>query len=158
MEAGETSKTAENVARWFQTAPAPQTSAHYCIDDDSVVQCVQIRDVAYAAPNANRNGIHLELAGYARQSKAEWLDAYGRAMLPLAARLIATVVLPKVRALQPSRPIPLAFVDAAGLKAGRRGITTHWEVTKAFNPGGHTDPGPGFPIAEFLAMVREAQA
>ena len=159
MEAPETEKTAVNVATWFATEPTPQTSAHACVDDGTVVSCVQLRDVAYAAPNANRNGIHVELAGYAKQTKADWLDAYGRSMLPLAACYLREIVLPKVEVLHPGRPIPVRYVDAAGLARGERGITTHWEVSKWSAAHGlpgdhtHTDPGPGFPIHEFIAMV-----
>jgi hypothetical protein len=49
--------------------------------------------------------------------------------------------------------IPVRFVDAAGLKAGKRGITTHVECSKAFG-GSHWDPGPGWPKALFMGMVR----
>jgi len=39
MEAPEKGETAENIASWFAGANAPQASAHYCIDANSVVQC-----------------------------------------------------------------------------------------------------------------------
>jgi N-acetyl-anhydromuramyl-L-alanine amidase AmpD len=157
MEAPEATKTALNVAQWFYREATPQTSAHYCIDAAEVIQCVQLRDVAYAAPNANRNGIHLELAGYAKQSAGDWHDPYSLNVLANAAELLATIILPKTH-------IPLQFVDAAGLAAGKHGITTHAEVSKWSAAHGlpgdhsHTDPGPNFPMAEFIEMVRERTA
>jgi hypothetical protein len=43
------------------------------------------------------------------------------------------------------------------LKEKEKGFTTHAEVTKAFNSGGHTDPGSGFPMDYFLSLVRKYQ-
>jgi N-acetyl-anhydromuramyl-L-alanine amidase AmpD len=147
MEAPEKGATAESVARYFESGSEGRpASAHYCIDSDSIVQCVQCKDVAFGAPSANRTGIHLEHAGYARQSREEWLDAYSLAMLQTSARLVARVLAPKFH-------IPLEFVDTAGLKAGRKGITTHREVSRAFSPGGHTDPGEHFPMDVYLQLV-----
>jgi hypothetical protein len=54
--------------------------------------------------------------------------------------------------------LPVNFVDAAGLRAGHAGVTTHAEVTKAFGKSTHTDPGKGFPMGRFLDMVRERGA
>ena len=76
MEAPEKPDTAENVARWFAGSTAPQASAHYCIDDDSIVQCVHDKDVAWHAPGANHNGLGFEHAGFAAQAPKDWQDAY----------------------------------------------------------------------------------
>lgn len=148
MEATESTKTAENVAAWFASAGAPKSSAHYCVDSDSTVQCVLERDVAWHAPGANHNGVGVELAGYARQTAAEWADPFSAAMLERAARLVAGVCR--------RHAVPVAFVDAAGLLRGESGITTHAEVSKAFKKSSHWDPGPGFPMAGFLERVRAA--
>src|SRR3982750_3889302 len=69
MESPEKPDTAESVANWFAGSTAPQASAHYCIDANSVVQCVQDGDVAWHAPGANHNGIGFEHAGRAAQTK-----------------------------------------------------------------------------------------
>jgi hypothetical protein len=157
MEAPEKGSTAEAVAQYFADgAGGRPASAHYCIDNNSIVQCVQTRDIAFAAPNANRNGIHLEHAGYARQTKAQWLDEFSLAMLKNSAWLCGRVLTPKYR-------IPVQFLNARDLKRARvdtdiKGFTTHAEVTKAFNSGGHTDPGKGFPVREYLTMVMQAVA
>jgi N-acetyl-anhydromuramyl-L-alanine amidase AmpD len=150
MEASEKGDTAESCARYFANMPASKkASAHYCVDNNSIVQCVQTNDVANAAPGSNHNGIHIELAGYARQTAAEWLDEYSRAMLQNAANLCGLVLCPKWN-------IPIVYVSAGGLKAGRRGFTTHAQVSEAFRRSSHWDPGPGFPMADFLKLVQKA--
>lgn len=149
MEAPESGTTAESVARYFQN-PSVKASAHYNIDNNSVVQCVADRDVAWAAPGGNHDGLQFEHAGYARQTTAEWLDAYGQAMLfkqsaPLFARKCHEYRIPPV------------FLRAPDLIAQKRGVTTHWEITRAFSKGqGHTDPGSGFPIQKFMVAIQKA--
>jgi hypothetical protein len=149
MEAPEASTTAERCAVYFATTDT-HASAHYCVDADSVVQCVPDHCVAYAAPGANHNGLQIELAGYARQSRAEWLDAFGARMLWLAAQLVAR----KHR----ERPnIPIRYLSAKELRAKRpTGITTHHEVSLAYKRSNHHDPGPGFPMDYFLEQVELA--
>ena len=44
----------------------------------------------------------------------------------------------------------MQFIDAEGLKAGKKGVTTHAEVSKAFKKSNHTDPGLGFPMDRIL--------
>lgn len=151
MEAPEKGTTAEAVANYFASLQRP-ASAHYCVDNDSIIQCVQLKDIAYGAANANRNGIHIELAGYAKQTEAEWQDPYSKAMLLKAADLAAS--------LCKQFGIPVVFRKASDLVTGRtntsiRGFTTHAEVNKAFG-GSHWDPGPSFPVEWFLGAVRKA--
>jgi peptidoglycan hydrolase-like protein with peptidoglycan-binding domain len=150
MESAEKPYTAENVAAWFAGAAAPMASAHFCIDSDSIVQCVPLKDVAFAAPGANAEGVHIEMAGYARQTEAEWLDDFGLAMLSRVALVMAS--------LSELYNIPLEYVDVDGLKARQRGVTTHWDVSKAFKKSDHQDPGKGFPMARVLSMAMAARA
>src|SRR6185295_17141877 len=90
MEFPEKDDTAETCAKMFQDPrdehgkPRP-ASAHLCIDNNSIIQSVLDNNVPAAAPGANHDGIHLELAGRAKQTEAEWLDAYGVLLLNNAA-------------------------------------------------------------------------
>lgn len=152
MESPEKGTTAEDVARFFQNIPNDPkkwASAHMNFDNNSRVRCVHDKDVAYGAPGVNHNGIHAEHAGYARQSRFEWLDVYSLAMLQLSAQTCAAYCL--------AYNLPIRFAVAADLAAGgprMRGITTHWEVTKSkIKPGDHTDPGAGFPMDLYLQYV-----
>lgn len=151
MQAAELMKTAENVAAWFagksrnkegKFVPAPKASAHYCVDADSVVCCVPSDRIAWHAPGANKEGIGIELAGYARQSRRDWLDDYGMLMLVRAGSLIA--------ALSQKHDIPLLSLGEQGVAAGLHGIATHAIISKVFQKSTHTDPGPSFPMDRLL--------
>jgi N-acetyl-anhydromuramyl-L-alanine amidase AmpD len=139
--------SAEALAAWVSGPNAPRASWHYCVDSDSIVQNVRDEDVAWHAPGANRNGIGIEHAGYARQSEAEWFDDFSKATLLRSAKLVAH--------LCRKHGIPIQYVDQNGLKQGQRGITTHHAVTLAFRQSTHTDPGRGFPMDWFLDRVRD---
>jgi N-acetyl-anhydromuramyl-L-alanine amidase AmpD len=145
MEIAERPDAAWACARWFSRLDA-EVSAHYCVDAAAVVQCVDERDVAWHARGGNQNSIGIELAGYARQTAAEWDDPYSSAVLELAATVTAEVCA--------RHRIPVRWRLAADLVQGRRGITGHGEVSRAFGRSDHWDPGPGFPVAGFLALVR----
>lgn len=144
MEAPEGAATAEQIAAYF-AKPSTRASAHVCADSDSLVRCVADQDTAWAAPGANANGLQLELAGYAKQTAAEWADAYSTAMLELAAQQCAEWVR--------KYGIPVRHLTVAELKAGRMGFVAHDDVSKAFGKSTHWDPGPNFPWGPFLARV-----
>ena len=146
MEMDEKGETAEHCAQWFRN-PAAKVSAHYCVDADSIVQCVRDQDVGWHAPGANHDGIGIEHAGRAKQTGREWGDAYSTAMLERSAGLVAK--------LCRKYAIPVTWLYAADLKAGKRGITTHDAVSKAFKRGSHWDPGTGFPVERYLKLVRD---
>lgn len=150
MEAAEASTTAENVAKWGAGPNAPMASWHYAIDDDSTILCVPEEHIAYCAPGLNERGIHIEHAGYARQTIEEWSDSFSRRMLMRSAKLVANICR--------RHKIPIVFVDAAGLMCGERGITTHYQVSLGPGKGrtSHTDPGKGFPMSAYLDMVKGA--
>jgi N-acetyl-anhydromuramyl-L-alanine amidase AmpD len=146
MESPEKPDTAESVANWFAGATAPQASAHYCIDSNSVVQCVHDTDVAWHAPGANHNGLGFEHAGRAAQSSHDWRDEYSQAMLEISAELVAQKCA--------EHHIPVVWLQPADLRAGRRGITGHVQVSDAFHRSDHRDPGTSFPIEEYLERVK----
>lgn len=136
MEAPELDKTAENVAQYFATTPTV-ASAHICVDNNSIVQCVRDSHVAYAAPGCNHDGIQVELAGYAKQTKAEWRDKYSIAMLAIASDAVAQYCLKYI--------IPAVHLTDQQLKDGARGIVGHDQVSRVYKKSTHTDPGPRFP-------------
>lgn len=141
MEAPGKPDTAEKVAKYFKTTDR-EASAHVCIDSDSVVQCVLDNNVAWAAPGANRTGVHLELAGYAKTTPEEWKSAYNGLLLNNAADVVAQYCL--------KYDIPVKRLTNKQLEAGDvKGIIGHDQVTAVFRKGTHTDPGKNFPW-EFL--------
>jgi N-acetyl-anhydromuramyl-L-alanine amidase AmpD len=146
IESDEKGDSAEACARYFATTDR-EVSAHYCVDVDSVVQCVRETDVAWCAPGANHDGIHLEHAGRARQTASDWDDAYSAAMLRVSAKLAADICL--------RHALPARWLTPAEVRAGQKGITSHAAVTFAYpeRHGTHWDPGPGFPIERYVALV-----
>jgi N-acetyl-anhydromuramyl-L-alanine amidase AmpD len=148
MEIRERQDAAEICARWF-ASPVSRVSAHYCVDADSVLQSVREDDIAWHARGGNTSSIGVELAGFARQTTADWQDAFSTAVLGRASALVADVC--------HRRRIPVRWLDADDLVAGRRGITGHADVSRAFRKSDHWDPGPGFPVERFLALVRAAR-
>ena len=145
MESAEREEAAVRCARWFQN-PRSQVSAHYCVDPETVIQCVRDENVAWHAPGANHDGVGIELAGHAAQSRREWADVYSSAMLARAAALSAE--------LCRRHAIPAQWLWPPDLRAGKRGLTTHAYVSEAFHRSTHTDPGPSFPVERFLGLVR----
>lgn len=149
MEAVEGPQTAENVAKYFQHPDTP-SSAHICVDNNSIVQCVYDEDIAYAAPGANNDGIQIELAGYGKQTTDEWMDEYSVAMLGLAADAAAQYCL--------KFQIPPVHLTDNDLANGKKGIVGHVQVSDVYRKSTHTDPGLGFPWNYFIALVGLAYA
>jgi N-acetyl-anhydromuramyl-L-alanine amidase AmpD len=147
MESQEKPGTASRVADWFASPNAPRASAHYCVDDQEVIRCVRDEDIAWCAPGANANGIHIEHAGRASQTPEQWSDGFSMAVLERSIRLAA--------ALCRKWEIPPLIVTARGLLQAEHGITTHHAVTLAFRKSTHTDPGDHFPLVWYVDRVRE---
>lgn len=148
MEAHELSNTAETTAAYFaDPSDGRSVSAHKSCDNNSVVQCVDDDDVAWTVGNrpGNYRGLNYELAGFASQTRAQWLDSYGVAMFD--------VVAPLIRADCTRWGIPMRRCTIDDLLNRRKGITSHNDLRVAFGGTTHTDPGPNFPWDYFLAVL-----
>lgn len=134
--------TAESIARYFSGGNAGG-STHLVVDDNDCYRCLTNDQVPWGAKGANFSGFHIEQCGYARWSFAVWklhIKTLRRAAYKTALHC-------------KKFGLPIRFVDAAGLKAGKKGITTHRQCSLAFG-GSHWDPGPGWPKTLFMGMVR----
>ena len=147
MEIAERPGAAMICARWFATSVS-NVSAHYCVDAQTVIQCVREQDVAWHARGGNTHSIGVELAGFARQTAHDWEDTYSTGVLGRASALVADVCR--------RRRIPTRWLSADDLLAGRRGLTGHAQVSEAYRKSDHWDPGPAFPVERFLGLVRAA--
>lgn len=139
---------ARSVANYFKTVSRP-ASAHYVVDPGEVVQCVRENTVAYHAP-PNTGSIGIELCDPQKGASSRWDDAGHEAMLKLAADL--------VRDVAKRWGVPLRRLTVADLKAGRKGICGHVDVSNAFGQTDHSDPGTGFPWARFMQLVTGGDA
>lgn len=146
MEAPEDVDTAENIAAYF-CRPGLLASAHYCIDDNSIVQGVKLSDTAWACPGFNASGVQLEHAGYAAQTAAQWGDDYSVRMLHRSARLAAQVAT--------DYGIPVRRLSLQQIRNRTiPGFLGHGDATRAGVGGNtHSDPGSHFPWARYLDLV-----
>ena len=147
MEAGEDSQRAESTAAYFaDPSDGRSVSSHYCGDNDSVIQCVDLDDVAWTVGNrpGNYRGLNWEFSGFANQTRDQWLDPFGKAMLAQAA--------PLMRSDMARFHIPLHRCTVSELLAFKSGFTTHNDLRLAFGVTSHTDPGPNFPF-DYLFML-----
>lgn len=99
-----------------------------------------------AMSSGNRIGLHISIEGYAKWTNAEWL-AKGRDGLEGVANDIA--------AWSKAYDIPLVKLTPAEVKAGKKGVCTHADISKAFGESNHTDPGSGFPLELVLSRAKE---
>lgn len=138
---------ARSVANYFKSAVTRPSSAHYVVDPAEIVQCVGDSTVAYHAP-PNTNSIGVELSDMQAGAITRWQDANHKAMLALAAPLVARLCL--------AYDVPITRLSVADLKAKKHGICGHVDVSNAFHETTHTDPGNGFPWDAFMKQVKEA--
>jgi hypothetical protein len=189
MEAADKPTTAEGVSAWFAKPNPPQgqprdkvkncpaASAHACVDTDSIVACVMPKDIAWACSASNWCSYNVELAGFAHQSRAEWLSEPNRAMLGLAAGHLAlaatffgipVVLLDEEQVAECLRDSAIRQGKHAGTVSGNPGgMTTHamcnaawrkWSLYGLPKPDpklnlSHWDPGPNFPLDVLLGLM-----
>ena len=138
--------TARSVAQFF--AGDAMASTQLVVDDEGCYRCLPDLVVPWGAPGVNESGLHIEHCGYASWTRAQWLEHEPELLLSAehAARWCWQY------------RIPLRWVGPRGLKLRRKGLTTHHDASLAFTPGGHTDPGPGFPKDRYLQLVKASYA
>ena len=137
------SDTARSAAAWFAN-PRSGGSAHLCVDDAECFRTLGNDAVPWGAPGANTRGVHIEIAGYAEWSRADWMRheralRRGAFKAALHARMFG---------------IPLRVLTPDQLKAGAKGFVTHAICTTAFGDS-HWDPGKRFPLSQFMSWVAE---
>ncbi len=143
-ECAVTDRSAEAVEGYFSMA-STGVSAHYSADPDSIDQSVPESAIAWAAGHhGNLYGIHIELAGYARETAIDWGSAPNQATLALVANLVADIAA--------RWDIPLAPLSAGALTQGASGVTTHAAISKCWRESGHTDPGVSFDLDAFIGL------
>lgn len=130
---------------------ASQVSYNVVNDDVDVIRCVSDTDAPWSAAGANYYALHICLAGsYAGWSRGKWLETDASdgknedLMLTKAAQMVAFWC--------QQYNIPPVWIGGQNVPPwGLDGICGH----KDFGTwgGGHTDPGPNFPVDEFIRRV-----
>lgn len=146
---------AEQLAQ-FLTRPGDRTTAsgsrygssyHAIIDLEQVIPAVVDDRVAYSAPGANTNGLHVVLPGRAGQTRQQWLSEPSLSRIDTLAKYVSDV--------RQQYGIPLERVTPAEMVAGTRGYCDHAAVRDAFGKTDHWDVGPNFPWDVFASKIRE---
>lgn len=142
-----------NVASWFANPWDKnhkkwiKASAHFVVDNVNVVNCVPILRRGYHCRGGNDNSIGIEIVGYAKQTREQWLDTYGIAELDNAATVAARLCV--------TYSLPVVSLNADAVNRGERGITTHRVITEAKKiAGGHVDPGQHFPLDVLIDKIK----
>lgn len=152
----------EVAARFRDKFRSPKASFHFAVDGSNagvkpgqkykgvtpIVRLLDDNNTAWAAPGANADGLHIECAGIAAQSKTNWADSYSLAVLDNA----ASVAVVWARKYQ----IPPKHLSIDEVLDGKtKGFIGHVDATNAFKiPGfNHTDPGVNFPWEYFIQLV-----
>src|SRR5262245_38671998 len=65
--------SAEGVATYFSN-PKTRASTQLAVDRDSCVRMLPDLVVPWGAAGANHDGLHVEICGFARWTRAEWLQ------------------------------------------------------------------------------------
>jgi len=148
-----------DIARYFRSEVA-KGSAHYVTDPVGACQVVHDHVIAWhAPPNAHSFGIEMcdtpgpvpgDRPGSALFKAAKrawrWRRPNQQALLHVTAQLTAE--------LCGAYDIPTTFLSPRMLRAGRHGITTHANVSKAFGQSTHWDPG-FWPRRRFMRLTRD---
>jgi hypothetical protein len=146
---------AEQLAQ-FLTRPGDRVTAsgsrygssyHAIIDLEQVIPAVVDARVAYSAPGANTNGLHVVLPGRAGQTRQQWLSEPSLSRIDTLGKYF--------RDLRQKYGIPLERVTPAEMVAGTRGYCDHAAVRDAFGKTDHWDVGPNFPWDVLASKIRE---
>lgn len=143
-----------STANYF-ASPSSGGSAHYVCDIGETVQCLSESTIGWhAPPNPHSLGIEICADGGSHASfrvpghaytREQWLDPRVWPAVEKAAILC--------RRLCDKYNVPKRKLSAADLKAGKRGVCGHVDVTDAWHQSDHDDPGPWFPWDRFMAVV-----
>lgn len=150
------------IADYFRS-PAAGGSAHYVADPVSCVQVVHDHIIAWhAPPNAHSFGIEMcDMPGplpgdhfipavwKAARRTWRWRHPNQKAMLHVTAQLTAELCL--------AYSIPAVWLAPRQLRAGRKGVTSHANVSRTWHQSTHWDPG-FWPRRRFMRMVRSYMA
>lgn len=121
-----------------------EVSWHFVVDDNVAIRQLPDDVIAWTAPGTNRDGLQIELCGYAHYSRLDWYrhqDTLKRGAWVCArwARL---------------HGIPARWLTDKELRDGvTEGFSTHAQASRVFG-GDHHDPGKNFPLSYFLSLVR----
>lgn len=178
MQAANKPTTAEAVAYWFAGNSAPEASSDVCFDSNSAVACVMPPSESWACGASNMPTYSAEFAGYANQTRAQWLSPENMQMLAIGALHLAKACgyfgIPATA--MTDEEVGLCLRDdlirrkkIPGADSGHPGgVTTHAQLNRVWRSHAeyglpattadtsHVDPGDSFPLDVLVNMMRPA--
>jgi N-acetyl-anhydromuramyl-L-alanine amidase AmpD len=145
---------AKHLVQWFAGSTAPQASAHEMIDNKEALISVEDSDTAWAVDDFPLNlcSKSYELTGHANNTAAQWADAYETAVIHIAEGEFKRDM--KKYGIPAHHLTDAEIVKIHNGNKTIKGICTHADISRALKVvGGHQDPGPNFPIANFIKAV-----
>lgn len=142
---GDPNGRTEDLLAYLQR-PASEASYTAVVDRSGIVgRSNDDNYIPWAAGSpANERGLHLCFIGRASQTRDEWLGP-ARKQLERGADIAADWC-KRYR-------IPPTWLTGDRMRLGARGIGGHDTTVAAWHATDHTDPGPGFPRAEWCQMI-----
>lgn len=153
--------TALGAAEYFML-PSSGGSANLVVDDTVCYRVLNDTVIPWGAPPLNTNGFHIEQAGFAAWTRAEWLKhtpTIVRAAYKAAIRCKMYGIPARVLDAQ---ALEHDFGDLPADNAGgvpvhpgpmRGGVVTHATISAVYKQSTHTDPGPGYPMDVFMSHL-----
>lgn len=136
---------ARTIARYFRSAAAGG-SAHYVVDPAETIQAAWDSVICWHAP-PNQHSLGIEMCEYPSSwNLARWLDKNHRAMRRRTELLTAQLCL--------AYGIAPYWLGVRACRAGKKGVTSHATVSRAFGQSTHWDPG-AFPRRLMMRRVRK---
>lgn len=136
--------SAAGVASFF--AGSAQASTQLAADGKECWRMLPDLVIPWGAPGANSDGLHIEICGFAKWDRNEWLQH--EKMLRRSAWKVAKWCW--------QYGIPVRWLTDKQLANGTaRGLTQHIQVSRVFKGSDHWDPGPHFPSDTFIKWVKE---
>lgn len=150
--------TAEGAAEWFMQ-PASGGSANLVVDDTTCYRTLGDNVIPWGAPPLNTKGYHIEQAGFANWTRAQWMKhektierAAYKASLRCKWYRIPAVLLDAAALERDFGVIPEG--DAGGVPPLpgplHGGIVTHRIIDSVYHESDHTDPGAHYPLDVFM--------
>lgn len=119
-------------------------SSHAGCDNNKTKTYIDPQYASWTLLNGNRKSVNMEICGWARWTRAEWLG-------PQRGRLVQAANW--ARQMCDRFGIPKRHIGAEGVARNEAGIIGHVDYTNGARDGSHWDPGPGFPWDVFITLV-----
>lgn len=139
-------------AKTGEVKTKPRGEAHFVCDPGQVIcYAPASRNVPHGNAGSGWS-IGVEITGLAKQTREEWLDHLSRGALTFAAQLCADLCIVYGLEVRRLTPDEIKAINA-GTDTTTTGFVLHSDMRDVLKSGTHWDPGPHFPLLDFMIAV-----